>query len=65
MFTPIVVLARQVIGKKRFMKLRGNLIAKHSKVITKFCNQIGIDRTGRQNMIRLARNNGERLGFLA
>jgi len=65
MFAPIVTIARLILGQKRFTKIRGKAIALHSQVITNFCNQIGIDRTQRQSMIRLARDNGKRLGLLA
>ncbi|NET32762.1 MAG: electron transporter [Cyanothece sp. SIO1E1] len=65
MFASVVVLARNTVGKSRFMKLRGQAIALHSKVITHFCNQMGIERGQRQNLIRLARDNGKRLGLLA
>lgn len=65
MFAPLVVLVRRTIGQGKFVKLRGKLIALHSQVITNFCESIGIDRTRRQNMIRLARDNGKRLGLLA
>lgn len=65
MFAPIVVVIREAMGNKPFMQLRGKLIAQHSRVITQVCNQLGIDRTRRQNMIRLARDNGKRLGLLA
>lgn len=65
MFAPIVVLFRNLLGNAQFLKLRGKAIAAHSKVITQICNQFGIDRTQRQNMIRLARDNGKRLGLLA
>lgn len=65
MFAPIVVLMRDLVGKPKFVQLRGKAIALHSKAITQFCNSIGIDRTQRQNMIRLARDNGKRLGLLA
>jgi len=65
MFAPIVVLFRSWLGKAEFNKLRGKAIAKHGKVITAFCNWVGIERTSRQNMIRTARDNGKRLGFLA
>jgi hypothetical protein len=65
MFAPIVILTRSLMGKSQFLKLRGKGIALHSKVITRFCNQVGIERTARQNMIRLARDNGKRLGLLA
>ena len=65
MFAPIVVLIRSQLGKAKFNKLRGKAIAKHGKAITAFCNWVGIERTTRQNMIRTARDNGKRLGFLA
>jgi hypothetical protein len=65
MFAPIVVLVRQWMGDPKFIKLRGKAIALHSQVITRFCDRMGIDRTQRQNMIRLARDNGKRLGLLA
>ncbi|MEL6384061.1 MAG: electron transporter [Cyanobacteria bacterium J06626_18] len=37
----------------------------HSKAITNVCDRLGIDRSQRQAMIRLARDNGKRLGLLA
>lgn len=64
-FAPIVVIARNIIGKKRFNQLRGKAIALHSQVITEFCKTIGADAKQRQGLIRLAKKNGERLGFLA
>jgi hypothetical protein len=65
MFAPIVLLIRKWMGDADFVKLRGEAIALHSQVITNVCNRLGIDRTQRQNMIRLARDNGKRLGLLA
>ena len=65
MFAPIVVLVRGCLGDSEFKQLRGKAIALHSKAITNFCNRIGVERTQRQNLIRLARDNGKRLGFLA
>ncbi|MBF2034860.1 MAG: electron transporter [Leptolyngbyaceae cyanobacterium T60_A2020_046] len=65
MFAPLVVLIRQQLGDKDFLKLRGQAIALHSKVITNFCNWFSITRGRRQAMIRLARDNGKRLGLLA
>lgn len=65
MFAPLVVLVRNIVGQPRFVKLRGKAIAMHSKAITNFCNQVGIDRSRRQGWIRLARDNGKRLGLLA
>ncbi|KAJ0034270.1 protein PROTON GRADIENT REGULATION 5, chloroplastic [Pistacia vera] len=64
-FAPLVVVARQIIGKKRFNQFRGKAIALHSQVITEFCKSIGADPKQRQGLIRLAKKNGERLGFLA
>ena len=65
MFAPLVILLRSQLGKREFNQLRGKAIALHSKAITAVCNWFGIDRTDRQNLIRLARDNGKRLGFLA
>lgn len=65
MFAPIVVAMRQVVGNPKFNKLRGKAIALHAQAITKVCETFGIDRSFRQNMIRLARDNGKRLGLLA
>ncbi|XP_028769595.1 protein PROTON GRADIENT REGULATION 5, chloroplastic-like [Neltuma alba] len=65
LFAPVVVLTRNIIGKKRFNQLRGKAIALHSQVITEFCKSIGADAKQRQGLIRLAKKNGERLGFLA
>uniref|UniRef100_A0A0F7GZR7 Proton gradient regulation 5 n=1 Tax=Erodium texanum TaxID=28960 RepID=A0A0F7GZR7_EROTE len=64
-FAPAVVVTRNIIGKKRFNQLRGKAIALHSQVITEFCKAIGADGKQRQGLIRLAKKNGERLGFLA
>ncbi|MGD1953588.1 MAG: electron transporter [Leptolyngbyaceae cyanobacterium] len=65
MFAPLVILLRSQLGKREFNQLRGKAIASHSKAITAVCNWFRIDRTDRQNLIRLARDNGKRLGFLA
>ncbi|KAK1307705.1 hypothetical protein QJS10_CPA09g01964 [Acorus calamus] len=64
-FAPLVVVARNVVGPKRFNQLRGKAIALHSQVITEFCKSIGADSKLRQGLIRIAKKNGERLGFLA
>ncbi|CAA2992614.1 PROTON GRADIENT REGULATION 5, chloroplastic [Olea europaea subsp. europaea] len=65
LFAPIVVVTRNVIGKKTFNQLRGKAIALHSQVINEFCKSIGADNKQRQGLIRLAKKNGEKLGFLA
>nr|BBM34151.1 proton gradient regulation 5 [Flaveria bidentis] len=64
-FAPLVVLTRNIVGKKRFNQLRGKAIALHSQVINEFCKSIGADSKQKQGLIRLAKKNGERLGFLA
>ncbi|KHG14807.1 proton gradient regulation 5, chloroplastic -like protein [Gossypium arboreum] len=65
LFAPVVVVTRQIVGKKRFNQLRGKAIALHSQVINEFCKSIGPDTKQKQGLIRLAKKNGERLGFLA
>ncbi|XP_008796360.1 protein PROTON GRADIENT REGULATION 5, chloroplastic-like [Phoenix dactylifera] len=65
LFAPLVVLTRNILGRKRFNQLRGKAIALHSQVITEFCKTIGADNKQRQGLIRLAKKNGEKLGFLA
>lgn len=65
MFAPMVVLVRKWMGDPEFVRLRGKAIALHSQTITQVCNRLGVDRARRQNLIRLARDNGKRLGLLA
>ncbi|WOK95385.1 protein PROTON GRADIENT REGULATION 5, chloroplastic-like [Canna indica] len=65
LFAPAVVFVRNIVGRKRFNQLRGKAIALHSQVITEFCKTIGADGKQRQGLIRLAKKNGEKLGFLA
>ncbi len=65
MFAPIVLLVRNIMGTPKFNKLRGQAIALHCKTITNFCNRLGIDSKERQSLIRKAKANGQKLGFLA
>lgn len=65
MFAPFVLVIRKLVGEKDFLKLRGQAIALHSRTIANICDRFGVDRTRRQNWIRLARDNGKRLGLLA
>ena len=65
MFAPIVVLLRNQLGKAKFNQIRGKVIALHCQTITNFCNQVGIESSQRQSLIRLAKSNGQKLGFLA
>ncbi|GMH38585.1 hypothetical protein BSKO_06469 [Bryopsis sp. KO-2023] len=64
-FAPLVRVARDVVGKKKFNQLRGKAISIHSNVIKEFCGNVGADRRVAQGVIRLAKKNGEFLGFLA
>lgn len=65
MLAPLVILLRKCIGKVKFNQIRGKAIALHCQTITKFCNQIGLESATRQDLIRLAKSNGKKLGFLA
>lgn len=65
MFASLVIVIRKFMGTKRFNQLRGQAIGLHCKTITNFCNAVGIDSKERQSLIRLARNNGKQLGFMA
>ena len=65
MFAPIVVLVRSRIGKVKFNQIRGKVIALHCQAITNFCNGVGLETKVRQSLIRLAKSNGKKLGFLA
>lgn len=63
-FAPIVRVTRTVIGPKEFAKVKGKSISLHSQVVTEFCKYIGASQRVRQSLIRLAKKNGEQLGFL-
>jgi hypothetical protein len=65
MFAPIVVLFRNQLGKVQFNQLRGKAIALHCQTITNFCDRIGMETKKRQDLIRLAKSNGKKLGLLA
>lgn len=64
-FAPIVRVTRDAMGTKEFNQLRGKAISLHSQVIKDFCKQLGVDTKQVQGLIRLAKKNGEWLGFLA
>ncbi|KAJ1638913.1 hypothetical protein T492DRAFT_940056 [Pavlovales sp. CCMP2436] len=63
-FTPVVTLGKQVLGEKTFNKVRGKLISVHSQVIGYFCTYTGTPRRMNQLLIKKAKTNGGRLGFL-
>lgn len=64
MFAPVVRLARTIMGVKKLNSLRGKAIAIHSQVIGDFCKYIGANQKIRQGLIRVAKSNGHKLGFL-
>eukprot|EP01023_Acetabularia_acetabulum_P022973 TRINITY_DN2255_c0_g1_i1.p4 TRINITY_DN2255_c0_g1~~TRINITY_DN2255_c0_g1_i1.p4 ORF type:complete len:127 (-),score=10.59 TRINITY_DN2255_c0_g1_i1:285-665(-) len=64
-FAPLVRVTRAAVGQKDFNKIRGKAISLHSQVIKEFCSQIGAGPKQAQQVIRLAKKNGEWLGFLA
>ncbi|KAG8465300.1 hypothetical protein KFE25_002607 [Diacronema lutheri] len=63
-FTPVVLLGKRVLGDKVFNKVRGKLISYHSQIIGYFCEYTGAPRKMNQLLIRKAKTNGGRLGFL-
>jgi hypothetical protein len=96
LFAPVVIVVRDIVGKKRFNKFRGKAIQLHSQVrklrflflpvfnvapcielsdelsasansqvIGEFCKEIGADSSIKQDLIRMAKDNGGKLGFLA
>lgn len=64
-FAPLVRVVRDAMGVKEFNQFRGKAISLHSQVIKDFCKQLGVDTKQVQGLIRLAKKNGEKLGFLA
>lgn len=64
-FAPLVVVVRNAIGEKEFNKLRGQAISAHSQIIKEFGKTAGVDNKQVQGVVRLAKKNGEFLGFLA
>ena len=64
-FAPLVVAVRNVMGTKEFNQFRGKAISLHSQIIKEFGSTIGADIRQVQGLIRLAKNNGEKVGFLA
>lgn len=64
-FAPLVVVVRNIVGEKQFNQLRGKAIALHSQVIKDFCKILAVNNKQVQGVIRLAKKNGEKLGFLA
>jgi hypothetical protein len=65
MFSSTIVKTRQLISQSEFNYLRSKAIALHIKVISSVCERLGISPKTRQYLIRLAHDNGKKLGLLA
>lgn len=63
-FSPIVKFAGGLIGQKKFNTIRGKVISTHSQVIGNFCKYIGAEQKLKQGLVRVAKTNGSKLGFL-
>ncbi|KAJ1417790.1 hypothetical protein B484DRAFT_334065 [Ochromonadaceae sp. CCMP2298] len=62
-FSPAVIVAKAVLGDAKLIKLRGKAISLHSQAITEWCLQYGAYNL-RLKLIKKAKLNGDRLGFL-
>lgn len=62
-FSPAVYVAKVGLGEGRLKKYRGKVISTHSGAIGDFCKWIGAPHM-RVNLIKLAKVNGDVLGFL-
>jgi len=62
-FSPAVVIVKFALGDAKFNKLRGKAISLHSQAITEWCLQYGAYNL-RLKLIKKAKKNGDRLGFL-
>ncbi|CAM9475468.1 unnamed protein product [Heterosigma akashiwo] len=63
-FSPAVYVVKAAVGEKELNKLRGKGISYHSQAITEFCNYVGAASVHRARLIKLAKTNGDILGFL-
>lgn len=64
MFGPVVRVTKNIIGIKKLNLIRGKAISIHSQVIGEFCKFIGANQKIRQGLIRVAKLNGKKLGFI-
>merc|ERR1719201_40591 len=63
-FSWLCYLGSAVLGESLFNKIRGKLIASHSQVITQFEANMELSAKTRGNLIKIAKKNGDALGFL-
>jgi hypothetical protein len=62
-FSPAVYIAKIVLGKEKLNKIRGKAISLHSQYIGDFCEWVGAYHL-RTRLIKKAKLNGDKLGFL-
>ena len=65
MFAPFVKLTRQILGTKKFNRLRAEIIKLHTHVITDVSSKLGLDHDRQMDLVHTARDNGKKLGLLA
>jgi hypothetical protein len=63
-FSPAVYVGKFVLGEQKFNKFRAKIISLHSQIITEFCIQYGAYNM-RVRLIKKAKVNGDKLGFLS
>jgi hypothetical protein len=63
-FSWLCYLGIAVLGDTLFNKIRGKLIASHSQIITTFVANMELSAKVRGNLIKVAKKNGDELGFL-
>jgi hypothetical protein len=62
-FSPAVYVAKIALGEAKLNKIRGKAISLHSQVIGDFTEWVGAYHL-RTRLIKLAKTNGDTLGFL-
>ena len=62
-FSPAVYIAKFALGQAKLNKIRGKGISLHSQAIGDFCQWVGAYHL-RTKLIKLAKTNGDTLGFL-
>lgn len=62
-FSPAVYIAKFTLGEPKLNKIRGKGISLHSQAIGEFCQWAGAYHL-RTKLIKLAKTNGDTLGFL-
>jgi hypothetical protein len=64
MFTPILLLAKKILGDSKIDDWRNRAIFRHIQVINYAGKLLGISKKDRQHLIQLSHRNGKYLGLL-